>query len=64
MCLQGEAYIDFGADYTIPIKQGETVLIPAALYEIELQTNCKTKFLKFILHNDTNRTYANKFRYS
>lgn len=46
MCLQGEAFIDFGADYTIPIQQGETVLIPAALYEIELQTTCKTKILE------------------
>lgn len=46
MCLQGEAFIDFGADYTIPLMQGETVLIPAALYEIELQTSCVTKILE------------------
>jgi uncharacterized protein YjlB len=46
MCLKGEAFIDFGADYTIPIQQGETVLIPAALYEIELLTSCETKIIE------------------
>jgi mannose-6-phosphate isomerase len=46
MCLQGYAQIDFDSDYTIPIHQGETVLIPASLHNIKLITKEQTKILE------------------
>ena len=46
MCLEGEAQIDFNSDYTIPIQQGETVLIPASLPRIQLKPMKKTKILE------------------
>jgi mannose-6-phosphate isomerase len=46
MCLQGYATIDFGTDITIPIQQGETVLVPASLHSILLTPTKQTKILE------------------
>jgi mannose-6-phosphate isomerase len=46
MCVEGEFNIQYNKDETVAVKKGETILLPAVLKNVTLNTNARTKILE------------------